>query len=482
MKKLIGRKRSQTQLERLLGCKEGQLLAVYGRRRIGKTFLIREFFRDKGVYFELTGASGSSMKDQLRRFPLAIQEAFMKDVPVPKDWAEALLLLKEVLDSIPKTKQVILFLDELPWLATPRSDLISSLEHTWNRYFSSRKNLLLVLCGSAASWMIKKVVNNTKGFYGRITQILHLFPFSLRETEEFLKEKQIFLDRKQIVELYMVTGGVAKYLDLLTPGQSAAENIQSLCFSSGGFLTTEFHRLFKSLFSHSERHLKIVEALAKTRQGLTISELAAKTNLSSGGTLSKTLEELEASGFIQYIFFFGRKKREGHYRLIDEYSLFYITWIKDNLVAMRKSLTRNHYSKLRLSPKFYSWAGYAFENLCIKHIESILEALKLSVVAEDISYWSQKGSQAKKGAQIDLIINRSDNCINLLEIKFSDSLYKIKKDYTQILNERRILFKEATGTHKSIFNTLLTPYGAQKNNNYLNAIDEQVDLNALFDY
>lgn len=398
-------------------------------------------------------------------------EAFKekKRLRPPKNWREALRVLLERIQNIPKDQKVILFFDELPWLATPRSDLMRALEYLWNRHLSRLENIILILCGSAASWMIKKIIHNKGGFYGRLTQKIHLHPFSLLETEDYLKEKNITFDRKQLIEIYMVTGGVAKYLDHLEKGLSSVQLIQNLCFSKNGFLRDEFDSLFASLFDDSERHLAIIKALSNSHKGLTLTEIANATSKQISGHISTALQELEASGFIQLIPFYGRKKRDGLYRLLDEYSLFYLTWVKgaDKLMQYHRS------------QKFMTWAGYAFENICIKHAKQLIEALKLPVVAKSISYW-EKPPDELPGVQIDLIIDRTDRCLNLVEIKFWDGEYIMKEEHANRIIQKRNIFSLKTGSKKTIFNTLVTTFGAAKNPSYHSCIDQELTMDALF--
>ncbi len=484
MGKIIGRKEEIKKLQALINSTQAELLAIYGRRRVGKTYLISEFFKDKGVYFELTGIPKGKMSDHLRRFPMAFHEAFLSPeiLPYPKDWTEAFSLLIKKLKKIPEKRKVIFFFDELPWLATPRSDLLISLEHAWNRYLSRRKNFIMILCGSAASWMINKIINNKAGLYGRLTEKIQLQPFSLLETEDYLKAKNIQLDRKQIVEIYMVTGGTAKYLNHIKKGLSSSQIIQSLCFSPQGFLATEYKLLFQSLFDNAKIHTDTLEALSESKHGLTLVEIIKKTNISSGGRLSNILNELESSGFIQFIPFYNKRKKEGHYRIIDEYSLFYLAWIRQALFNQNRPISNNYWLNLHRSPKFLNWAGYAFETICLKHINRIIEALKISIVSKSVAYWAYRPRKKEKtsGAQIDLIIDRSDNCINLCEIKFSDSRFVIKKDYAEKMNQKREVFRSITETKKTLFNTIITSYGAIENAAYHSCIDQQVDINSLF--
>ena len=485
MNEIIGREREKKQLKRLIDSKDPELLALYGRRRIGKTYMIQNYFCDKGVYFELSGMSRGKTQDQLNKFPKAMQKTFLLENPIstPKNWQKAFDLLIEEIEKISEEKKVILFLDELPWLATKRSDLLMVLEDFWNNYLSRRKNAILILCGSAASWMIKKIINNKGGFYGRLTEQIHLQAFSLYETEIYLNLKNIHFDRKQLVELYLVTGGVAKYLNHVRRGMSVAQTIQELCFTSSGFLAKEFPNLFASLFENHRSHMAIVQALAKHRQGLTSTELANKAGLSTGGTYSNILQELEASGFIQMVPFYKQKKKLGLYRLIDEYSYFYLTWVKEAIFSQGGAISRQYWLSMHRDPRFITWAGYAFENICLKHIDRIVEFLKISVVARNAYYWAYRTDNKKlSGAQIDLIIDRTDNCMNLCEIKFSNSRYIMTKEYAEKLNERRNIFASVTKSKKSLFNTLITPYGAMENSSYFSSVDNQMDLDGLFSF
>jgi len=471
MSEIIGRTEQKAVLKKTLESKEAELLAIYGRRRIGKTFLIREYFEGKGVFFELTGVLGGRASEQLWSFSEALMEAFndKKRLSPPKNWREAFRLLLEKIQNISKDQKIILFFDELPWLATPRSSLLRALEYLWNRHLSRLKNVILILCGSAASWMIKKIIQNKGGFYGRLTQKIHLQPFSLLETENYLKKKNIIFDRKQLIEIYMVTGGVAKYLDHLEQGLSSTQLIQKLCFSENGFLKDEFDSLFASLFDDSEKHLSIVKALSSSHKGMTLTEIAKATSKQINGHISIALQDLEASGFIQLIPFYGRKKRDSLYRLLDEYSLFYLTWVKGS-----EKLVQYHQSQ-----KFKTWAGYAFENICIKHAKQMIDALKLQVVAKSIAYW-EKPSDELPGAQVDLIIDRTDRCLNLVEMKFWDGEYIMKREYADRLIQKRNIFSSKIGDKKTIFNTLIKPFGAAKNPPYHSCIDQELTLDALF--
>lgn len=484
MEKVIGREEEKEVLDELMRSNEAELLAIYGRRRIGKTYLIQQYFKDKTVFFSMAGISGGDKRTQLRNFPKALEEAFglTKRPPVPLDWFEVFDQLEQQIKNYTGNKKIVLFFDELPWLAGNRPFMLRALEHSWNRTLSQLDNVIMVLCGSAAAWIIKKIIRNTKGLYGRITQKIHLQPFTLKETALYLKSRNVELDYLQLMNLFMVTGGVAKYLKLVKPGNSAAETVQQLCFNHNGFLYSEFDELFHSLFNNPEKHLQIIKALGSSHYGLTNKELSSLTGLPSGGSLKRSLDDLEASGFVTTLPFYGRKKQEAKYRVIDEYTLFYIRWIKPADFVNSKTVTPDYWHSIQNTQSFKSWRGYAFENLCLKHISFIVNQLHLGAVIRKVSYWDKHGKKClgEEGAQIDLILERRDRSVNLCEIKFSDEPYIMTQDYAKKINHRKELFIRTTKFKGTVFNTLITPHKCEKNPAYLASIAKQVSLNALF--
>lgn len=482
MADIIGREKEKEILEEIYESTEAQLLAIYGRRRVGKTHLIREFFYDKGFYFQVTGVSKGTIHDQLFHFREEISAKFYHGEPCPsspKSWMEALSLLRREVDKLSSERKIILFFDEFPWLATKKSRFLGAFEHFWNQYMVTRSNVIVVVCGSAASWMIKHVINNKGGLYGRLTRKIRLLPLSLSSTENFLIARDVQLERKQIVELYMAMGGIPQYLKCAKRGKSAVQIINNCCFHSNGPLFDEFSNLFRSLFRHHENHIAIVRALAKKLSGMTKTDLLKATGLVSGGHSSKIIKELEESGFIRYIPPFGDKKTGGKYQLIDEYSLFYLIWI-ENTKGMRMEEEESDYWILQHESrkrKWSVWSGYAFEMICLKHLSNIKKALGISGIRTTESGWYTRGEE---GAQIDLVIDRADKCINLCEVKFYNGEYIISEDYAKRLEKKKQIFREQTRTRKTLFITLITPYGAQKNRHYLSAVDNQLTMDILF--
>lgn len=477
---IIGREKEIEQLSAVLNSASAEFIAIYGRRRVGKTYLMHQYFQDKGIYFELTGRKDASKNQQLNNFSQTYRDVFNEKIN-PKDWDEAFYALKEkIVDQAAvseKPQKVILFLDELPWLATAKSGFLEALDFFWNRYFSRLAHCILIVCGSAAEWMIKKIIANKAGLHNRLTRPpIQLMPFTLHETERYLLARHITMERKQIIDIYMALGGVAYYLNLIPQGKSSTEIIHQLFFVDKAFLRTEFYHLFSSLYQHSEKHVKIIQLLATTRQGLVQSEIINKIpGLSSGGGIMTVLEELEQCGFILKLQAYGKKKKEAHYRLIDAFSLFYLKWVADI-----GETGEAYWLRKKGTAAYYTWAGYAFENICFQHYPVIIKALELSVVAEAKSGWVFKGNEQMQGVQIDLIIDRSDQSMNICEIKFYDDEWIMNKDDAIILKRKKQVFREVTKTKKAVFITVISTYGVKKNAIYLDCVDQQLTMDVLF--
>lgn len=480
MKEIVAREKEVKELEEVLLSGSAEFLAIYGRRRIGKTFLIHQFFQDKGLYFEFTGIKDAPLSTQLKNFTVVFADLFLKGEPMPtfKTWVDALTALRYQLEKSKDSRRIILFFDELPWISTPQSGFLQAFEHFWNRYISRDHRVILVVCGSAAAWMIRHILDARGGLHGRVTRIMRLIPFNLNETERFLKSRRIELDRKQIVEIYMAMGGVAQYLSQIKRGLSSSQIIQEVCFSESGLLSREFYRLYSSLFENYERHIGVIKVLANHSTGLSRDLLLRELGLESGGSISKVLNELEESGFILSVPSYGKKKVGGFFRLIDPFSLFYLKWIEKADLKMGQ-LEKNYWTKQQSSQGWAAWSGYVFENICLMHIDQIKWALGLSAVTSIQSQWSYRAS-GKQGAQIDLVIDRADQCINLCEIKFYKSEFSINKEYADVLERKKNCFYEQTKSKKTLFTTLITSFGAKKNAHYLKVVDQHLDLNALY--
>ncbi|MEN9303584.1 MAG: hypothetical protein RL264_2013 [Bacteroidota bacterium] len=467
-KHIIGRVDEIAILKERFLSDSSEFIAVTGRRRVGKTFLINAYFEDE-MSFHFSGVLNAPIQQQLQNFHYQMGNYFKNptDQAPPTNWFDAFFSLSKRLSKIRKKEKKIVFIDEVPWLDTHKSNFLSALEWFWN-VWAIDNNVLLIICGSATSWMINKVVNNKGGLHNRLTQRLHLLPFTLKETVEFLRFRNIRLSTHQIAQLYMTFGGIPHYLNEIKTGESALQSIERICFSKNGLLVNEFDNLYRALFKNSELHLKVVFALSNKSRGLTRKELLVACELSDGGAFTTILEELLWCNFITASVGFGKNKKDSLYRLTDEYSLFYLNF-------MHKKTFVN-WTQLASSQKWKSWTGYAFENICFKHISEIKKLLGIEGVFTQIFSFRSKGNQEDSGSQIDLIIDRNDGIINLCEIKFHDAIYSLSKEEAKNIQRKMAVFKADTKTRKTIFPTLITAFDAVNNENYLGLIQQAISL------
>jgi len=466
---IIGREHEIKILNNLFKSKEAEFIAVYGRRRVGKTYLIRNVFLDKNIYFfQTAGILKAPPKTQFKEFIKDIKKTFLSEknnlkLENPKNWMSALEQLNTAIESVGNTKKIVLFLDEFPWMANRKKNLLQALDHYWNRHWSQKNNLKLIICGSAASWIIDNILNSKGGLHNRVTKRLPIEPFTLQETNEFLKHRGIKYNQAQILELYMCMGGIPHYLKEIQKGFSAIQNINQLCFQKNGALVSEFDNLYRALFEKSDMHESIVRALSQKRNGISRTELESLLSHKGGG-LTKCLKELEHAGFITSFIPWGRKTKGSFYKLIDEYSLFYLHWIdRSSNHRIAKEITAKYWESIAQSPAWKSWSGYAFEAICHKHIGYIRKALHIPDGAEDSS-WSYAPKNKPKslessGAQIDLLFDRPDGIINLCEIKYSNSEFKIDKETAQDLDHKITVFKQITQTKKQVCLSMITSWG-----------------------
>lgn len=468
---MTGRDKEIKLLEKKYTANKSEFVALYGRRRVGKTYLIRSLFQSRFT-FQLTGLANATLQEQLINFQIAIKEQHPTLENQSSNWMEAFQQIKLCIEKSRQTKKVI-FIDELPWFDTPKSGFVQALEHFWNSWASARKDILLIVCGSAASWMIHKLINNKGGLHNRVTQRIKIEPFTLKECELLMKSKKISLDHYQIIQLYMVLGGIPFYWDEVEKGLSATQNIDVLCFSANGLLRTEFPNILKSLFNKAEKHEFIVETLAKKSKGLTREELIQETKMTNGGSVTRLLNELEESGFIRKYVPFGKKSRNSLYQLTDFYTLFYLKFIKNYQLT-----DTDFWVKTIDSPKHRAWSGYAFEQVCLYHLQQIKQALGISGIETQTSSW--RSSATGDGAQIDLVIDRRDQIINLCEMKFSISPFAIDKKYDAELRNKIGAFKTETKTRKSVFLTMISTFGLQENM-YSGNVQNDLKMDALFD-
>ena len=471
---IIARAKECEMLQNCLEAKTSQLVIVYGRRRVGKTFLINQFFEDN-FDFKVTGLYDKPKEIQLQSFSKALNLYFKTKSDTPKNWFDAFELLRQYLTSkIKADKKTIIFFDELPWLDTQKSDFLAAFEWFWNDWGCAKNNLICIVCGSATSWMVEHIDHNKGGLFNRQNCRIYLEPFNLYETKEFLLSKNIEWSLYDITVCYMIMGGIPFYLSLLTNNLSLNQNIDNIFFKKKATLWDEFDHLYHTLFSNSETYIKIVELLSTKRIGFSRLEIAEKAKLPANGILSKILENLVYSGFIRAYPFYGNKKKQTMYQLCDYYSLFYFKFLKGNY-----GKDENFWTNSNENPSVKRWQGYTFEQVCKDHINQIKQKIGISGVLSDESTWFVQANEEKDGAQIDLLIDRKDRVINICEIKFSGDEFTIDKEYEQNLRRKITRFVEETKSKKTIQLTMISSYGVKKNM-YSNRVTNQVVLEDLF--
>lgn len=470
---IIGRKQEIRELEELYGNGRSEFVVLYGRRRVGKTYLVNELFGDRMTFYH-TALSPAEiegkelMRMQLQHFTHSLVRAGVEIQESPKNWLDAFFLLENYLESCADGSRMVVFIDELPWLDTPRSGFLTAFEAFWNGWGARRKDLMLIVCGSAVSWVSDKLLGSKGGLYDRTTSEIKLQPFTLGESEAFFRERGVLLDRYDILQTYMAFGGIPYYLNLFAKGESLAQNIDRLVFNRKGKLSNEFDRLFSSMFTNSDEAKKVIRLLSEKRIGYTREEILQKTGIGDGGGFSKLLKSLQESDFVSRFRCFGEKEKDARYRLVDNYCLFYLNYFekKDTDDVMYWQHNQN-------SPAVNAWRGFAYENVCFAHIREIKSALGIAGVHTETYSW--KGSDA----QIDLIIDRADRLINLCECKFSIRDYLIDKDYDRKLRERQASFIDETKVRNATLLTLITTFGL-KPNEYSGRIQSVVTSDDLF--
>lgn len=471
---MIGRKKEQRTLELILKRKKAAFLAITGRRRVGKTYILDAFFKDH-MCFRMTGIQDASIEEQLTNFSNSLFNQSKAVQLVPQDWQEAFFLLRAYLETLDKESKKVIFIDELPWMVTPKSNMLQHLAHFWNDYLSKQPRFILAICGSASSWLTKYVINDIGGLHNRVTDHIHLVPFTLNETKEFLVHKGINLSHQEIAKIYMTFGGIPFYLDQIRRGENSSTAIERTCFSSEGMLKREYDNLYKALFRKPESHEAIVEALSKKSAGLSRYQVIKQSKVAAGGAYDRAMNDLVISGFVTEFTPFGKKIRGAMYRLNDEFSIFYHRFMKEN-----RKYSEGMWLQLANSQSYKIWTGYAFENICIKHSKEIKKALGISGVYTEASSFRVEGTEYERGFQIDMVMDRKDGVIHLFEIKYYGALFTIDKRYAYDLNARKQLFIEHTGTKKQVFTSLITNRGVKANAYANEVVDSELTLDDFF--
>lgn len=469
---MLGREEEKRVLLSLLESDKSEFVAIYGRRRVGKTYLVRETF-NYNFAFQHTGLQGGTIHEQLEEFANSLIIAGMKKVKRPKSWSQAFFMLGQHLSTMPDKK--VIFIDELPWLDTPNSKFVSALDHFWNGWATARKDIVLVVCGSATSWIMEKVVMNYGGLHNRLTEQIYLRPFTLHECELYATQRNLGMSRRNVLETYMVLGGIPFYWDMLRKDLSWAQNIDRMFFHPNAKMRNEFDALYKSLFRCPKSYIDVVSVLATKKIGMTRNEIMAALRGDSGGTLTKTLRELEQCDFIRSYNSIGKAKKETVYQLIDNFTLFYFKFMIDGTIN-----AKDYWSHVISKPVYNAWSGLAFERVCFQHIDQIKHALGISGVISNVYSWVYASkSPEERGTQIDMLIDRDDNIINLCEMKFSQGEYELTEKYDLDLRNKIGTFQTKTKTRKGISIVMITSYGL-KRNNWANGINAQITMDDLF--
>ena len=470
---LIGREKEQQRLIQATEEEDSMFVALYGRRRVGKTYLVRETFHNRFAFYH-TGLAKSSMKKQLAAWRLSLRESGLKKATLPVTWLDAFEALKEIIRNSGEPKKII-FIDELPWMDTQRSGFIPALESFWNGWASARKDVVLIVCGSATSWIVKKILKNKGGLHNRVNTKIHLQPFTLNECEQYACHRKLVMSRSQLMECYMIMGGIPYYWSKLERGLSLAQNIDNLFFNPDGELHDEFDALYASLFKNPDPYITVVRTLGAKRIGLTREELIRQAKLEDNGRLSEILKDLEACGFIRRYTNFGRNTKNAIFQLIDAYTLFYYDFIQANTSA-----DTSFWSRQTGSPLYYNWCGRAFERVCMLHIDQIKKALSIFGTISRVCSWYLPKMSDRKGAQIDLIIDRDDSVIDICEMKYTKQPYEMNDDEEQKVLNRRERFIAETGTNKSVHSILISASGVRQNS-YSDEFQSVITSDALFE-
>ena len=472
---IIGRETEIKLLEELYSSAKAELVAVYGRRRVGKTFLVRSLLGDRFDFY-VTGKYQGSRKDELEIFHDRLLSCSGFPYPLPGSWKEAFAQLRHYIENLNK-KRVVVFIDEMPWLDTPRSKFVSEFDSFWNDWASTQPKLMMVICGSATTWMNTHVINQKGGLHGRCTRKIKLSQFTLHETELFLKSKNINWNRHQIAECYMIMGGTPYYLDMLQKGWSVPQNIDFLFFRKDAELKSEYSILVDSLFKDSQVYRRVIALLARNSKGMTRREIMTSLGIGDGGTITDVLENMVNCDFLRDYVAFGKSERDTMYQLTDMYVLFYHRFMKN-----AGGIDEHFWTNSIDTPSRRSWSGYAFEQLCMNHIPQIKESLGIRGILSNVCSWYQPKDAAKglPGGQIDMLIDRRDQVINVCEAKFSASPYVISKKYLDEMLSRMETFRAATKTRSALHLTMLVASGLAQNE-YAGSVQSIVTLESLFE-
>lgn len=414
----VGRRSELNKLHELKNRNVASLVVIKGRRRIGKSRLVEEFSKGKRIYSfsGLPPQKGLTDQDQRHEFNRKLDAYFQHSLLTPTDWAD---LFTEFSKHV-KTGPVIIFFDEISWMAQGDPTFLGKLKNCWDQNFKKNSDLLLILCGSVSTWIDKHILGST-GFFGRITSKISVPELSINESTQMLKSLRFSGSAQEIFMILSITGGIPWYLELIDPNKTAVQNIAQLCFYSDGILVNEFTNIFENLFGRrSIICQKIVEALGM--KSLEYGDLANQLNYASGGPLTDYLLDLAQSGFIKkdssWRILSKKKSRISLYRLKDNYLRFYLRYIAPNLDKIMNN--RFEGIDLELLPSFAAMMGLQFENLVLNNRVALIEKLGLSLTDIEMDNpYLQRKTKKHEGCQIDYLIQTKFNNLLACEMKFS---------------------------------------------------------------
>lgn len=474
---MIGREIERNKLQKAIDRNRAQIAVVYGRRRVGKTFLVNEFFANNFA-FKHTAVSPETVTSQkgllltqLREFHYSLRQyGLSDDIPCPKSWGEAFHLLQELLDGKADGNNQVIFIDELPWMDTSRSGFLPAFEHFCNDWCLARKHVKLIICGSATSWIVDEMLESKGGLYDRVTTPIYVRPFSLGECREYFRSEGFHLDEYDIVLAYMAFGGIPFYLSQFDNDLSVARNIDAILFGKDAILSGEFDKLFKSQFESPELMKSIVVAVGGKRSGLTREEIIKALKASSGGTFSNALAALEKSRLITSYNPFGNEVTR--FRLSDPFCCFYLHHVKGN--EGHSGYWQNNFNSAAMNV----WLGLSFEQVVFSHIAQIKHSLGISGVDTNEYSWIVDSPDGGK-SQIDMIIDRADRVVNMCEIKFSKDDFTVDANYARTIQSRIDKVSEYKANRRSVISVLITTYGL-KRNSYSDRFQKVITMDELF--
>lgn len=473
MDNLYGRDKEQKQLSEVVQSDKAELLAIYGRRRVGKTYLVRQFFDDKFDFY-VSGVLNGTPDEQLSVFRHALEQYGLPESKA-STWLEAFYELESLLeDKVREHKPCVLFIDELPCFDTPKARFIPAFDHFWNAWASRFANVKLIVCGSATSWMMDELINARGGLHNRLTSQMYLAPFTLQETKEYLQQRGFVWDNRMIVDAYMALGGIPFYLSLIKKQESFPQAIDRLYFAPKAPLEQEYDRLFASLFKSPAPYLNIIEALSRTKEGLSRDQIAEKTKIKTGGRLTALLDDLVNCDFVRVYHCkakSGISKKDSFYALSDLFCLFHLHFNK------KKNTNPQFWQQHLNTPTLNSWGGLAFEQVVMQHVDQVKRALGITGIA--VEYYAWRSKQTTPKSQIDLILDRADRLLNICEIKYSQGIYTISEAEETRLLIRQQNFRLETGLKQGFHLTMITPYGINRNSHCAN-VTSVITLNDLF--